>query len=108
MRHTRRYNTPRAFMGKPNYEALLAAAEAERDRCQLLLDINNAIVTHLDLARLLHATSDSLRKVVAHDAASIALYDPQSNQLRLHTFDLHYTHQATEGALLPLEGTPEG
>jgi formate hydrogenlyase transcriptional activator len=104
----RRYNTRLASMGKSNHETLLAAAQAERDRFQLLLDINNAVVTHLDLTRLLHATSDSLRKVVAHDAAAIALYDPQNNQLRLHTFDLQYTNQATEGTLLPLEGTPEG
>jgi formate hydrogenlyase transcriptional activator len=90
------------------YDALLAAAEAERDRFQLLLDINNAVVTHLDLANLLHATSTSLRKVIAHDAAAIALYDPDNTQLRLHTFDLQYAGRAGEGALLPLEGTPEG
>src|SRR5271169_4457166 len=90
------------------YETLLAAAEAERDRFQLLLDINNAVVTHLDLASLLHATSNSLRKVIAHDAAAIALYDPEMKQLRLHTFDLQYAGRAEEGALLPLEDTPEG
>jgi len=91
-----------------NYEKLLAAAEAERDRFQLLLDVNNAVVTHLDLASLLHATSNSLRKVIAHDAAAIALYDSVINQLRLHTFDLQYAGRAEEGALLSLEGTPEG
>jgi len=74
----------------------------------MLLDINNAVVTHLDLARLLHATSTSIRKVIAHDAAAIALYDSDSRQLRLHTFDLQYAGRAEEGALLPLEGTPEG
>jgi formate hydrogenlyase transcriptional activator len=95
-------------MAKSNYETLLAAAEAERDRFQLLLDINNDVVTHLDLSRLLHAISNSLRKVIAHDAAAIALYDPESKQLRLHTFDLQYVGRAEEGALLSLEGTPEG
>ena len=80
------------------YEALLIAAEAERDRYQLLLDINNAVVTRLDLASLLHATSDSLRKVIPHDAASISLYDPESGQLRLHTFDLQYASDLEEGA----------
>jgi formate hydrogenlyase transcriptional activator len=90
------------------FETLLAAAEAERDRYQLLLGINNALVTHLDLGSLLRATSDSLRKVIAHDAAAIALYDPEIKQLRLHTFDLQYSGRAEEGALLQLEGTPEG
>jgi hypothetical protein len=42
------------------FGALLAAAEAERDRYQLLLNVNNAVVTCLGLRSLLHATSDSL------------------------------------------------
>ncbi len=90
------------------YKALLATAEAERDRYQLLLDINNAVVTRLDLGSLLHATSDSLRKVIPHDSASIALYDPESGQLRLHRFDLQYASDLEEGALFSLEGSPEG
>jgi hypothetical protein len=60
--------------GRP-HKSLLAAAEAERDRYQLLLDINNAVVTCRDLKSILHATSVSLRKVIRHDAASIFLYD---------------------------------
>lgn len=90
------------------YGALLAAAEAERDRYQLLLDINNAVVTRLDLGSILRATSDSLRKVVPHDSASIWLYDPEAGQLRLHTFDLRYESDLDEGRLFPLEGSPEG
>ena len=90
------------------YEALLIAAEAERDRYQLLLDINNAVVTRLDLASLLHAISDSLRKVIPHDAASISLYDPEIRQLRLHTFDLQYVSDVEEGAIFAMEGSPQG
>jgi formate hydrogenlyase transcriptional activator len=95
-------------MSDGKYETLLAAAESERDRYQLLLDVNNAVVTHLDLGSLLRATSDSLRKVIAHDAAAIALYDPDTRQLRLHTFDLQYKGRAEEGAFVPLDGSPEG
>jgi formate hydrogenlyase transcriptional activator len=62
----------------------------------------------LDLASVLHATSKALRKVIAHDAAAIALYDPELKQLRLHTFDLQYAGRAKEEALLALDGTPEG
>ena len=90
------------------YETLLAAAEAERDRYQLLLDINNAVVTHLGLGGLLHATSDCLRRVIPHDAAAISLYDSQTIQLRLHSFDLQYASDVEEGALFPMEGSPEG
>src|SRR5690349_15492770 len=104
----RRPQSPTGAGADRKYETLLAAAEAERDRFQLLLDINNALVTQLDLASLLHATSNSLRKVIAHDAAAIAPYDPEIKQLRLHTFDLQYSGRAEEGALLSLEDTPEG
>jgi formate hydrogenlyase transcriptional activator len=90
------------------FGALLAAAEAERDRYQLLLDINNAMVTCLGLGSLLRVISDSLRKVIPHDSASISLYDQESGQLRLHSFDLRYTSDLEEGALFPLEGSPEG
>ncbi|MCM3872393.1 MAG: sigma 54-interacting transcriptional regulator [Pyrinomonadaceae bacterium] len=90
------------------YETLLASAEAERDRYQLLLDINNAVVTQLGLGSLLHATSDALRKVIPHDSAAITLYDPETEQLRLHSFDLRYTSDLEEGASFPLEGSPEG
>ncbi len=84
------------------------SAEAERDRYQLLLDINNAVVTHLGLGKLLGATCDSLRRIIPHDAASISLYDPESKQLRLHSFDLRYASDLEEGALFPLEGSPQG
>jgi formate hydrogenlyase transcriptional activator len=90
------------------YETLLVSAETDRDRYQLLLDINNAVVTHLGLRNLLRATCDSLRKVIPHDAASISLYDPESKQLRLHSFDLQYSSDLEQGALFPLEGSPQG
>src|SRR5262249_27233137 len=105
MRDHRRFRTPGI---DEQYETLLASAEAERDRYQLLLDINNAVVTELGLGRLLQATSDALRKVIPHDSAAITLYDPASGQLRLHSFDLRYTSNLEEGALFPLAGTPEG
>ncbi len=99
---------PAAAGADRQYEALLAAAEAERDRYQLLLEINNAMVTCLDMGSLLRTTSDSLRKVIPHDSASISLYDQETGQLRLHNFDLQYESDLAEGALFPLEGSPEG
>lgn len=54
----------------------------ERDRSQLLLEINNAVVSRLDLRELLQAISDCLRKVMHHDFASLMLYDSEIKQLR--------------------------
>jgi formate hydrogenlyase transcriptional activator len=89
-------------------QTLLATTEAERDRYQLLLDINNAVVTRLGLGSVLRGTSDALRKVIPHDSASITLYDAETRELRLHSFDLQYASDLEEGALFPLEGTPQG
>jgi formate hydrogenlyase transcriptional activator len=100
--------SPTAPGADRQYGTLLASAEAERDRYQLLLEINNAVVTCLDLGSLLCVISESLRKVIPHDAASIYLYDQETGQLRLHSFDLQYESDLHEGALFPLEGSPEG
>jgi formate hydrogenlyase transcriptional activator len=56
----------------------------ERDRVQLLLEVNNAVVTHLDLDDLFVATSACLRKVIQHDGAALALLDPQTGRYRVH------------------------
>ena len=100
--------SPTTVGADQQYETLLASAEADRDRYQLLLDINNAVVTRLGLGSVLRATCDSLRKVIPHDAASISLYDPEAKQLRVHSFDLQYPSDLEEGALFPLAGSPQG
>jgi hypothetical protein len=53
------------------------------DRARVLLEINNAIVSNLDLAQVLNAISACLRREIKHDFAALALYDPEKNQLRL-------------------------
>jgi formate hydrogenlyase transcriptional activator len=57
-------------------------AAEERDRSALLLDINNAVIWHLDLKELVQAVSASLREILPHDAAGIALYDAERAELR--------------------------
>ncbi|MEK6337723.1 MAG: sigma 54-interacting transcriptional regulator, partial [Acidobacteriota bacterium] len=99
---------PPPAIGGRRHETPLANAEAERDRYQLLLDINNAVVTQLGLANVLHATCQALRKVIRHDAASITLHDAPTGELRLHSFDLQYASDLEKGALFPLEGSPQG
>ncbi len=82
----------------------------ERDRSRLLLEINNAVVSQLDLKQLLKSTSASLHKIVPHDVAFIMVCDSTATQLRVQALDLHDPHKGPfeEGILIPLEGTPEG
>jgi len=84
-----------------------SSGRAPSDRARVLLEVNNAIVSHLDLAQVLNAVSTCLRREVNHDFAGLALYDAESNQLRLHSLDFPADqHFLEKGQLIPLVGTP--
>ncbi len=86
----------------------LRRAELERDRKRLLLEINNAVVTNLDLEALLAAISDCLGKMVPHDVAALLLYDPDLHQFRMHTLNFNYESQLQTGLAFKMDGTPAG
>src|SRR5262245_13731000 len=81
----------------------------ERDRRQLLLEVNNAVVSNLSLQDLLVTVSGWLRKFIKHDFASVVLLDEASGELRLHALDRPAPGGVmSEGGLIPMEGTPAG
>lgn len=53
----------------------------ERDRWKLLLEINNHVVSHLDIKDLFRAASASLRKYFASDLTGIWVLDKEQNCL---------------------------
>jgi formate hydrogenlyase transcriptional activator len=59
----------------------------ERDRSKLLLEINNALVSHLDLKQLVIAISSSLRQVMHQDFVGLATYDRESGKMFAHAMD---------------------
>ncbi len=63
------------------------ALTRERDRLRLLLDVNNAVVSTLDLRTLFTAISANLRRVLRADMISLGLYEPERNEMRLHALD---------------------
>jgi len=84
-------------------------AQWERDRRQLLLEVNNAVVSNLSLHDLLTSISGWLRKFIKHDFASVVLLDKESGQLRIHALDQPVPGAlAQEGSILPIDGTPAG
>ncbi|HKQ77886.1 MAG TPA: GAF domain-containing protein [Blastocatellia bacterium] len=95
-----------------NFESVRSAerrAARDRDHSQLLLEINNAVASHLDLRELLRAISPCLRKVIYHDVAGLVLYDAESKQLRAHALDFPKDKDIIEeGVVFPMEGTPAG
>jgi formate hydrogenlyase transcriptional activator len=59
-----------------HYESAGAAQQQlarERDRVRLLLDVNNAVVAHLNLDDLFPAVSACLRQVIQHDGSALVL-----------------------------------
>src|SRR5690349_10736383 len=85
------------------------SAHTTADRARVLLEINNAIVSHLDLGRVLKSVSQCLRREIKHDVASLALYDPERNELRLHALEFPDNGDfLQEGQLIPFDGTPAG
>lgn len=81
----------------------------ERDRLRLLLDVNNAVVSHLDPRDVLKAMSDSLRKVIRKDYVSIALYEPAQRQFRQYALDFPSGKGLIqEGLVAPVEDLPAG
>ena len=95
-----------------NYEAARRLQEElirERDRLRLLLEVNNAIVTHLETESLFKAISGTLRQTLKVELASLTLWDPESKQLRRQALDLEGSHHfAGQDPLVPIEGTAPG
>ena len=96
-----------------NFEKARSAQQAaarERDRSRLLLEVNNAVTSHLDLKDLLRSISASLRRIISHDAAFLGLCDPSGTQMQAQALDFQKVEGGAfqEGILIPLDGTPEG
>ena len=78
-----------------NFERARKAEQAltrQLERERLMLEINNAVVSHLELPDLLTEVSASLRRVIQHDVAGIALYDKDRRKLLARELDFrqHY------------------
>jgi formate hydrogenlyase transcriptional activator len=81
----------------------------ERDRLQVLLEVNNLLVANRDLQGLFHGIVNVLERVIHHDFTSLALYDPGTGLLRIHALDFPGGH----GLLRPemtvsLDSSPSG
>jgi formate hydrogenlyase transcriptional activator len=51
---------------------------------RLLLEVNNAVVSHLDLDDLFPAVSACLRRVIQHDGSALVLVDLATRRYRVH------------------------
>jgi formate hydrogenlyase transcriptional activator len=78
-----------------------------RDRARLLLEITNAVVSELDLPRLLDTISRLLSEKIPHHFASIGLWEEQEQRLRRHALIFASEHSnLLEAGRLVAVGSP--
>src|SRR2546429_207205 len=59
----------------------------ERDRLQVLLQVNNLLVTSRELPELFRGIVSTLQRVIHHDYTSLALLDPVTGLLKIYALD---------------------
>jgi formate hydrogenlyase transcriptional activator len=74
-------------LAKDNAELYQRQVVKERDRLRLLLEINNHIVSKLDINELFRSASTSIRSYFRNDFTGFWLIDKQSNQLECIVLD---------------------
>src|SRR5881396_3247709 len=80
----------------------------ERDRLQLLLEVNNALVSNLEPRVLFSEIATCLRRVVAHDYTSLAVYDRERNAFDMWALEFAGKGLIKEHMFVPVEGSPAG
>jgi formate hydrogenlyase transcriptional activator len=81
----------------------------ERDRLQVLLEINNVLVTSRELPEVFRGIVSTLKRVIHHDYTSLALLDPVSGLLKIHALDFP-GHQGLfkQEITIPCDVSPAG
>ena len=65
-------------------DALTKTLAAERDRLRALVQVNKAIVSELDLTKLVAAIGDAIRGTVPHDYVAFVQYDAVADGFKIH------------------------
>jgi formate hydrogenlyase transcriptional activator len=88
------------------YQVKLAA---ERDRACLLLEINNLLVSKLELRELIVSISQCLSRLAPHEFCGLALHEPETGSMRLRALDFPVGNGLVhEGLSWPVESSPSG
>jgi formate hydrogenlyase transcriptional activator len=94
------YETSQAYQGQ---------LARERDRLQVLLEVNNVLVSSRELPELFRGIVTSLEKVIHHDYTSLALRDSVSGLLKIHALNLSDRPGLFDQEItVPLETSPSG
>jgi formate hydrogenlyase transcriptional activator len=88
------------------YQSQLAR---ERDRLQVLLEINNVLITSRELSELFRGIVTTIERVIHHDYTSLALVDSQTGLLKIHALDFPGKQNIFKPeTLVPRDTSPAG
>jgi formate hydrogenlyase transcriptional activator len=94
------------FQSSKAYQQQLAR---ERDHLQVLLDLNNVLVSNRELPELFRGIVSTLKRFFHHNYTSLALVDPNSGLLKIHALDLPDRPGIVKQEMtVPLESSPSG
>ncbi len=83
--------------------------ERKRVREAFLLEVTNALLSNLDITKLLAAIGLCISQVKPFDYATLALYDRETKKLRVHSVGAAPgANPLPEGILIPIAGSPNG
>jgi formate hydrogenlyase transcriptional activator len=90
-------------------QAYQSQLSRKRDRLQVLLEVNNVLVSTRELPELFRGIVSTLEKVIHHDFTSLALRDSASGLLKIYALDFSgppglFSQEVT----VPLDTTPAG
>jgi formate hydrogenlyase transcriptional activator len=95
-----------------NFEAAQAYQKQlarERDRLQVLLEINNLLMSTRDVTEVFKGIVSSLKPVIHHDYTSLALLEQASGLLKIHALDIPVKTIDTKTEFtVSVEGSPAG
>src|SRR5713101_1196132 len=92
-----------------NSQAYQAQLARERDRLQVLLDVNNVLVTSREVGELFRGIVASLERVIHHDFTSLALLDPATGLLKIHALDFPGRQELLKQEItVPRDSSPSG
>ena len=74
----------------------------------VMLQLSNALLANVDVRRLLGAISSSIREVIPHDAATLALYDPTNGDLQVQFLGAEEKDIRREEVRISLDDSPAG
>jgi formate hydrogenlyase transcriptional activator len=94
------------FATSQAYQSQLAR---QRDRLQVLLEINNLLINSRELPELFRGIVNTLERVIHHDYTSLALLDSQTGLLKIHALDFPGKQNIFKPeTLVPRDTSPAG